>query len=167
MASFKTTRLVPFSARQMFDLVADVESYPEFLPLCEALRLRERTADPAGRPQLVADMTCGYKSIRETFTSRVTLDQAAGEIVVEYIDGPFRYMHNRWRFVDSNYSGARSCAVHFDIDYAFKSALLGALVGGLFDTAFRRFAAAFEARAREVYGSGIIAADSTSGTAAT
>ena len=73
MPSFQTTETVPFTAQQMFDLVADIEAYPQFLPLCEALRIRERRTSDSGHPQLIADMTCGYKAIRETFTSRVTL----------------------------------------------------------------------------------------------
>ena len=148
MHSFSTRRQVRFSPQQMFALVADVEKYPEFLPLCEDLRVRERSVDGQGRSVLVADMTCGYKAIRESFTSRVTLDQARSHILVAYIDGPFRYLENNWRFEPH----AQGCAVKFDISYEFKSRMLGLLVGGLFDTAFRKFAEAFEARAAHVYG---------------
>lgn len=149
MPSFKTTRHVPYTPRQMFDLVADVAHYPEFLPLCEELNIRQRLETPDGRPQLVADMTCGYKAIRETFTTRVTLDEPHQKIHVEYIDGPFRYLNNDWHFEPGPGNG---CRVHFHIDYALKSAMLGLLVGAMFDKAFRRFTAAFESRAAEVYG---------------
>ena len=147
MPSFSTRRRVPFTPEQMFDLVADVERYPEFLPLCEALTVRERTAS-AGKPVLVADMTAGYKAIRETFTSRVTLDEPASRILVEYIDGPFRHLENTWAFRPV----PGGSEIGFRIDYEFKSAMLGMLVGALFDKAFRKFAEAFENRARVVYG---------------
>lgn len=147
MQSFTTRRQVRFTPQQMFDLVADVEKYPEFLPLCEGLRVRQRTTDAQGRPVLVADMTCGYKAIRESFTSRVTLDRDAAHIIVAYIDGPFRYLENNWLFKPH----PAGCEIDFAITYAFKSRMLGLLVGGLFDKAFRKFAAAFEARARTVY----------------
>ncbi|MFT5508612.1 MAG: coenzyme Q-binding protein COQ10 [Hyphomicrobiaceae bacterium] len=155
MPSFQTTQIVPFTAQQMFDLVADVEAYPQFLPLCEALHVREHRTDAEGHPQVVADMTCGYKAIRETFTSQVTLVAAKREILVEYIDGPFSHLHNQWRFEQSpgTYAPGGS-AIHFRIDYAFKSPMLGLLVGAMFDRAFRRFLVAFEERAGEVYGGG-------------
>ena len=153
MPSFQTTQIVPFTAQQMFDLVADIEAYPQFLPLCEALKVREHRMDAVGHPQIVADMTCGYKAIRETFTSQVTLVAAKHEILVEYIDGPFSHLHNQWRFEQSpDTYAAGGSAVHFHIDYAFKSPMLGLLVGAMFDRAFRRFLVAFEQRAAEVYG---------------
>ena len=152
MPTFQTTHIVPFTAQQMFDLVADVEAYPEFLPLCEALSIRERRTNADGHTQLIADMTCGYKAIRETFTSRVTLNAQKCEILVEYIDGPFSHLHNQWRFeqAPSTYAPGGSAA-HFHIDYAFKSPILGMLVGAMFDRAFRRFLTAFEQRAEDVY----------------
>lgn len=166
MPSFQTTEIVKYSAQQMFDLVADVEAYPEFLPLCEDLRIRERTTCANGRPQIVADMTCGYKAIRETFTSRVTLDAAKLEILVEYIDGPFSHLHNRWRFEQAppTYKPGGS-AVHFDIDYSFRSPMLAMLVGAMFDRAFRRFLVAFNERAAEIYGSDTGSLPSASATA--
>lgn len=148
MNSFTTQRQVPFTPQQMFDLVADVERYPEFLPLCEALTIRKRSVDDKGRHVLVADMECGYKSIRERFTSRVTLDADHQHILVEYIDGPFRRLENNWHFVP----GGNGCQVKFQIAYEFKSRMLQMLVGGLFDKAFRKFAEAFEQRAARVYG---------------
>ncbi len=148
MPSFRTRRTVPFSPQQMFALVGDIERYPEFLPLCEDLVVRSRTVDDNARVILTANMTCGYKAIRESFISRVTLDQDRARIVVEYIDGPFRHLENTWAFHDA---GGR-CDVDFAISYEFKSRMLGVLVGGLFDRAFRKFADAFEQRAGQVYG---------------
>ena len=149
MPSFSTTRHVAHTATNMFDLVADAENYPKFLPLCEALRIRGRQETGEGRAVLVADMTVGYKAVRETFTSRVLLDRPAMTIRVSYLDGPFEHLDNVWRFVDT---GEKACDVHFSIDYAFKNRILGALMGTMFDKAFRKFAEAFEKRADAVYG---------------
>lgn len=145
---YKTTRQVPHSPRQMFDLVADVERYPEFLPLCEALSVRSRK-ERDGKTLLIADMTVGYKAIRETFTSQVLLKTEELAIDVKYLDGPFKYLTNEWRFEPRAGGG---CEVCFFIDYEFKSRMLGALMGSMFDRAFRMFAEAFEKRAREIYG---------------
>ncbi len=133
----------------MFDLVADVEKYPQFLPLCEALAVRSRR-EREGLTVLVADMTVGYKAIRETFKSQVTLKPDELRIEVRYLDGPFRRLENLWRFEDK--AQDRS-VVHFDIDYEFSNRLLGMVMGVMFDQAFRRFTAAFEERANAVYGS--------------
>ncbi len=133
----------------MFDLVADVEHYPEFVPLCRALQVRQRTTDGEGREVIVAAMTVAYKLIHETFTSRVTLDRKKLEILVEYLEGPFRKMNNRWRFLPT---GEAACDVEFYIAYEFRSRTLGLLMGAMFETAFRRFSAAFERRADQVYG---------------
>jgi coenzyme Q-binding protein COQ10 len=149
MPKFHTSRTVPHTATAMFNLVADVESYPKFLPLCRSLKVRRRDLMPGGREVLVADMEVGYKAIRETFTSRVTLDRANLEILVEYIDGPFRHLENRWHFSEL---GPDSCKIEFDIAYEFRNKALALLVGGLFETAFRKFAEAFESRAAFVYG---------------
>jgi len=101
----------------MFALVADVDSYPQFLPLCQALRVRKRSKTEDGKEVIVADMEVGYRAIRETFTSRVTLDPARLEILVEYVDGPFRHLENRWTFKDEDSTGGRPrCAVEFYID---------------------------------------------------
>lgn len=131
----------------MFDLVADVEKYPEFLPLCEALSVRSRR-ERDGKTLLVADMSVGYKAIRETFTSQVLLRPDDLAIDVKYLDGPFRYLENRWTFADM---GEGRSDVHFFIDYEFRNAMLGALMGAMFDRAFRLFADAFEKRADTVY----------------
>ena len=151
MPSFRTTRPVPHSAIKMFDLVADVERYPEFLPLCQSLHVRRRTSSPTGEEVLVADMRVGYKAIRESFTSRVTLDREHLTILVEYIDGPFRALENRWTFRDDPDTPGRS-TIEFFITYEFKSRMLGLLMGSMFDGAFRKFAEAFEHRANVVYG---------------
>jgi coenzyme Q-binding protein COQ10 len=149
MPQFSTTRRARHSAADMFDLVADVERYPQFVPMCQSLIVRRRTTDAEGRDIVVADMTVAYKFIRETFTSRVTLDRDKLEILVEYLEGPFRRMDNRWSFKPG---GEHACEVEFFITYEFRSRTLGLLMGGIFDAAFRRFATAFERRADQVYG---------------
>ena len=149
MPQFSTRRRVAHSAADMFNLVADVEHYPEFVPLCRSLSVRKRTSDGEGREVIVADMTVAYKLIRETFTSRVTLDRKKLEILVEYLEGPFQTMNNRWTFSPA---GEDACDVEFFIVYEFRSRTLGLLMGAMFDAAFRRFAAAFERRADKVYG---------------
>jgi len=148
MPSFRTTRRVRHSPDQMFDLVADVEKYPLFLPLCEALRIRSRIPGDGGRETLIADMTIGYKAIRETFTSKVILERSVLRISVSYLDGPFRSLDNLWSFRPD----AEGCLVEFFISYEFKSRMLGLLMGAMFDRAFRKFSGAFERRAEAVYG---------------
>jgi coenzyme Q-binding protein COQ10 len=148
MPQFSTKRRVRHAAGEMFDLVADVERYPEFVPLCRSLKVRQRRAGPDGVEVLVADMTAAYKLISETFTSRVTLDRANLRIVVEYLDGPFSRLENRWTFRPA---GEGRCDVEFFISYEFKSRILAVLMGSMFDLAFRRFATAFEQRADLVY----------------
>lgn len=149
MPSFQTKQRVKHAAADMFALVADVEAYPRFVPLCEALSVRARDVRPDGIMVLVADMTVSYKVFRETFTSRVTLLAEQNTILVEYLDGPFRQMENRWTFEPV---ADRVCDVGFYIAYEFKSRTLGALMGAVFDRAFRKFASAFETRADQVYG---------------
>jgi len=134
----------------MFALVADVERYPEFVPLCRALKVRRREKSEMGIETLIADMEVGYKAIRETFTSRVALDPARLKIVVAYIDGPFSRLENVWNFRDAPEGGGST--VEFFIAYEFRSRLLAAVMGSVFDAAFRKFSAAFEARADEIYG---------------
>ena len=148
MPQFSTTRAVRHSAADMFDLVADVERYPEFVPLCRKLKVRRRIPEPEGIEILVADMTVAYKFIHETFTSRVTLDRPNLQILVEYLEGPFSRLENRWAF---HPIGEQVCDVEFFISYEFKSWTLDMLMGTVFDVAFRRFAVAFERRADVVY----------------
>jgi coenzyme Q-binding protein COQ10 len=132
----------------MFALVADIEKYPEFVPLCTALAIRSRR-EKDGRTLLVADMSVGYKAIRESFTTQVYLKPDERQIDVQYIDGPFKYLQNRWRFDPAADGGTE---VHFFIDYEFKSRILSALMGSMFDRAFRMFSDAFEKRADQIYG---------------
>lgn len=147
MPAFETTRRVAFTPAQMIELVADVERYPAFLPLCEGLRVISR--GPSGNPQVVvAAMDVGYKAIRESFTSRVTIDREAMTVRADLVEGPFRQLENRWTFMPT----PDGCEIRFAIAYEFKSMLLQMLVGGVFEQAFRRFAEAFEARAQAVYG---------------
>ena len=150
MPSFRTTRTVQHSAKDMFDLVADVERYPDFVPLCQALTVRRRKDLGAGRELVIADMRVGYKAIRETFTSQITLDPTGQTITVEYLEGPFSSLENRWTFTPE--PDDRRSVVEFYIAYEFRSRMLGMLMGSMFDSAFRRFAEAFEQRADRVYG---------------
>ena len=165
MPRFSSKRRVAHSAKQMFDLVADVERYPEFVPLCRAMRVIRRTKS-GDREVVVAQMTVAYKLIKETFTSRVTLDRERLQILVEYLDGPFSRMENRWRFLPVPATPERAavadevgvggeeaaCDVEFFISYEFRSRTLAVLMGAMFDAAFTRFSAAFEKRADVVYG---------------
>jgi coenzyme Q-binding protein COQ10 len=148
MPTFRTARSVKHSPAQMFALVADVERYPEFLPLCEDLRIMRRVQSGEGIESLVASMSVGYKAVKETFTTRVTLDDPRLKITVEYVDGPFKYLENRWTFREA----PEGCEVEFYINYEFKSFALGLLMGSVFDKAFRKFTEAFEERANEIYG---------------
>jgi len=133
----------------MFDLVADVDKYPQFVPLCSALTVRGRSNKGDDGTVLVADMTVAYKIIRETFTSRVTLDRPRLKIMVEYLNGPFKRMQNRWTFHPISED---TCDVEFFIEYEFRSRTLAMLMGAMFDAAFRKFSAAFEKRADDIYG---------------
>jgi coenzyme Q-binding protein COQ10 len=158
MRKFSTRRRVKHSGAKMFDLVADIERYPEFVPLCRAMRVLRRIRS-GDREVVVAEMTVAYKVIRESFTSRVTLDRRSWTILVEYLDGPFSRMENRWTFrpVDDGTgeepdAAQAACEVEFFISYEFRSRTLGLLMGTMFDTAFRRFASAFESRADAVFG---------------
>ncbi len=148
MPQFKTSRRVHHSADNMFALVADVERYPEFVPLCQSLKVRRRTNE-GGREVITATMTVAYKVLRERFTSRVALDRQAGEIHVAYLDGPFRHLENVWRFQPLDEA---RCEVGFSIAYEFRSRLLQSMMGAVFDKAFRKFAKAFEERADRIYG---------------
>ncbi|QFT32065.1 Persistence and stress-resistance toxin PasT [Labrenzia sp. THAF82] len=133
----------------MFRLVADVEKYPQFVPLCQGLHVRGRKELENGNTVLVADMTVAYKLFKETFTSRVELRPEDRTILVEYLDGPFKHLENKWTFEDT---GEGKSKVGFFISYEFRSRTLGSLMGVMFDKAFRKFSSAFEARADQVYG---------------
>src|SRR3954469_24382395 len=134
MPTFSSKRRVRHSAQQMFDLVADVERYPEFVPLCKSLKIRQRTTKPDGSEIVVADMTVSFKLVRESFTSRVTLDRPNLKILVEYLQGPFSTLENRWSFEAKSDT---ACDVGFFLSYEFKSRMLGMLMGTMFDTAFQ------------------------------
>ena len=149
MPRFSNQRRVQHKASEMFDLVADVEHYPEFVPLCQSLKIRQRTPKPDGTELVVADMTVSFKLVKETFTSEVTLDRANLKITVRYLRGPFSNLENRWTFQPR---GDNACDVGFFIAYEFKSRMLAMLMGSMFDAAFARFSAAFERRADAVYG---------------
>jgi coenzyme Q-binding protein COQ10 len=149
MPKFSSKRKVSHSAPQMFDLVADIERYPEFVPLCKSLRIRQRTPKPDGTEIVTADMTVSFKLVRESFTSSVTLDRPNLKIHVEYLKGPFSNLENRWTFEPKSET---ECDVGFFLSYEFKSRMLAMLMGAMFDTAFGRFSAAFEKRADAVYG---------------
>ncbi|WP_128925646.1 type II toxin-antitoxin system RatA family toxin [Bradyrhizobium guangxiense] len=157
MPKFSSKRRVNHSASEMFDLVADVERYPEFVPLCSALKVRQRMAKPDGTEVLVADMTVSFKLIKESFTSRVTLDRTNLKILVEYLQGPFSNLENRWTFEPKGQDqgqeqGHGVCDVGFFLSYEFRSRMLAMLMGSMFDAAFARFSTAFEKRADAIYG---------------
>ena len=149
MPRFSNKRRVQHRADQMFDLVADVERYPEFVPLCSALRVRRRSPQADGTEVTVCDMTVSFKLVKETFTSEVTLDGKNLKILVRYLQGPFSNMENRWTFEPK---GDDACEVGFFIAYEFRSKMLATLMGSMFDAAFQRFSAAFEKRADMIYG---------------
>jgi coenzyme Q-binding protein COQ10 len=149
MPQFSTKRRVRHAAADMFDLVADVDKYPQFVPFCRSMKVKKRGEDARGRPTIVAEMTIAYKMIHETFTTRVTLDRTELQIVVDYLSGPFRRLENRWRFRGV---AERMCEVEFFLMYEFQSRTLGMLMGAMFEAVFRRFADAFEQRADQIYG---------------
>jgi coenzyme Q-binding protein COQ10 len=144
MPGISETRELPYSAQQMFDLVADVGSYAKFLPWVVATRIRSDSES-----EMIADMVVGFKSLRERFTSKVL--KTPGEMIdVHYVDGPLRDLENTWRFIPLEGGG---CTVDFRVDFAFKNRVFEALAGQYFDRAFRKMVTAFEARAEELYGS--------------
>ena len=142
------TRKLPYSARQMYDLVADVDRYPEFLPWNSAARIRARKLQPDGSEVIAADLVISFKVFRERFGSRVTLWPTDLKIDTDYLDGPFRYLHSGWAFRDLEEGGSE---VDFFVDFEFKSAILAKLIGVVFDEAMGRIVRAFEARARQLY----------------
>lgn len=133
---------MPYSPEQMFNLVADVSQYPKFLPWCTGARIRSQS-----ETEMVADLTIGFGPFRESFTSRVKLDQPH-KVQVEYENGPFKYLHNQWTFEPD----ARGCHVRFFVDFEFRSRLLQAAIGTVFGEAVRRMVGAFLKRAHDLYG---------------
>ena len=148
MPRYVTEERVAHSADEMLALVADVEKYPAFVPLCERLVVRGRRTEGA-REIMVADMTIAYALIRETFTTQVTVDRGASTVAISYVDGPFEHLDSTWRFTPA---GDHACTVRFVIDYEFRSRLLAAIMGSVFDSAIRKFGDAFRGRADQVYG---------------
>ncbi len=147
MTAHSESKLLPYTADQMFDLVADIEKYPEFLPWCAAARIRSRDgAEPIETVE--ADLVISFKVFRERFGSRVTLNPDALVIGTEYIDGPFKYLVSEWRF-DAVESG---CEVKFSVDFEFKNRLLQGAIGLVFNEAMQRVVRAFEDRAKVLYG---------------
>ncbi len=144
MSTHAEKRVLPHSPDHLFDLVADVGRYPEFLPWCIGARIRSR-----GEYALVADLIIGFKGIREKFTSEVTMDRAGMRIDVVYRDGPFKYLNNHWIF---NARPDGGCEIDFYVDFEFRSRLLQRVIGMLFNEAVRRMVSAFETRADQLYG---------------
>jgi len=136
-------RVLGYSPKQLFDLVADIERYPEFLPWCLKARIRRRDGNI-----VIADLVIGFKMFRERFTSRVALQPERQRIDVTYTEGPFRYLNNHWVFEGH----PQGCAIDFYVDFEFHSRLLQKAIQPLFSEAVRRMVAAFEGRARTLYG---------------
>lgn len=154
MKSFRTRRHVSHSAAEMFALVSNVEAYPQFVPLCEGIKVRRRTEKAPGVVELVAEMQVGFKAVCERYSSRVTCDSNTLDVKVEYIDGPFKKLDNRWTFREEapGPDGKPRSVVEFFIAYEFKSMALGLVMGAMFDKAFQKYADAFVARADALYG---------------
>jgi coenzyme Q-binding protein COQ10 len=150
MPTHAEQRVRPYTADQLFRLVAGVEDYPKFLPWVSGARIRKRRTLEDGRRQIEADLVVSFKVFRERFASRVTMDDENKIIDVEYIDGPFRYLNNHWEFRDR--PAEDRAVVDFYVDFEFKSRTLQALIGQVFNTAMQRIVRAFEDRAAEIYG---------------
>lgn len=158
MPQHRETRRMPYTAEQMFDLVADIGRYPEFLPWIIAMRIRTphpghlwagthpEPVDPAAHQIVTADMVVGFKAIREHFTSRVTLDRAR-HVHVDYLDGPLKYLHNDWHFRDV----PGGCEIDFAVEFEFKTKMFEKIAGMFFGDALRKMVASFEARAAAIY----------------
>ena len=145
MPRHSETKHLPYTPDQLFDLVADVKRYDEFLPWVTAVRIRSSSEE-----ETVADLIVGFNAFKERFTSRVRKERP-GRIVVDYLEGPLKYLHNEWRFEPAAGGGTD---VHFSVDFAFKSRIFEALAGAMFDRALRKMIGAFEARAAALYGVG-------------
>ena len=152
MPTHAEKRIMPYGADQMYALIADVKSYPEFLPWCSAARIRRRQPieeGGEGAERIEADLVISFKVFRERFGSRVDLFPGEKRIDVAYLDGPFRYLNNHWKFTPLEDGG---CEVDFFVDFEFKSAVLQKLIGVVFNEAMQRIVRAFEARAEMLYG---------------
>ncbi len=150
MPTHAEKRIMPHTAEQMYNLIADIGSYPQFLPWCTAARINSTKPAKDGQGTVIdADLVISFKLFREKFASRVTLDPAASHIAVEYLDGPFRYLNNQWQF---NALDDGTCEVDFFVDFEFKSPMLQAVIGLVFNEAMQRIVYAFEKRADDLYG---------------
>ena len=143
MPRHSETKYLPYSPEQMFDLVADVAHYDEFLPWVSAVRVRS-----SSETEMVADLIVGFNAFKERFTSRITKEKSS-HIIVDYIEGPLKYLKNEWRFEPAPEGGTN---IFFSVDFAFKSRLFETLAGAMFDRALRRMTGAFEQRAAALYG---------------
>jgi coenzyme Q-binding protein COQ10 len=148
MPSHSETKRLPYTARQMYDLVADVQSYPKFLPWNSAARIRTRRFVDGGGEVMEADLVISFKVFRERFTSRVTLWPDQQKIDTDYLDGPFHHMQSTWAFRDI----PGGCEVDFHVDFEFRNAILQGIIGLVFNDAMLRIVRAFERRAAELYG---------------
>ncbi len=148
MPTHSDKRVMPYTAEQMYDLVADVGRYPEFLPWNSAARVRSVEEQPDGTKVMEADLVISFRVFRERFGSRVVLDHDNMRIDTEYLDGPFKYMKSYWKFVPLD----QGCEVEFFVDFEFRNAMLRNLIGVVFNQAMQRIVKAFEDRARELYG---------------
>lgn len=157
MPRHSETRNLPYAPEQLFDLVADVGRYQEFLPWVAATRIRSDS-----ETEMVADLIVGFKALKETFTSRVKKDRPV-RIAIDYIEGPLKYLHNEWTFRPDGKGGTD---LDFKVDFAFRNRLFEAIAGQMFDTALRRMIGAFEARAHELYGRGLPGSNSSSAQSA-
>tara|TARA_B100000678_G_C17898802_1_gene378497 strand:- start:75 stop:533 length:459 start_codon:yes stop_codon:yes gene_type:complete len=146
MTSHAETKYLPYTAKEMFDLVADISSYPEFLPWCAAARVRKEIQKGVIK-QIEADLVISFKVFREKFGSRVILDASKFTIETEYLDGPFRHMQSVWSFNNSE----QGCEVNFNVDFEFKNAMLQSIIGLVFNDAMQRIVRAFERRAADLY----------------
>ncbi|MEM8577497.1 MAG: type II toxin-antitoxin system RatA family toxin [Pseudomonadota bacterium] len=148
MPTHSETKRLPYTATQMYDLVADVASYPKFLPWCAAARVKSVVPEE-GKEVMTADLVISFKVFRERFTSRVELFPEDRKIDTEYLDGPFRYMISNWAFTDVEDGG---CDVSFHVDFEFRNRVLQGIIGVVFNEAMQRIVRAFERRAAELYG---------------
>ena len=142
MQTVKVTRQSPFTAQQMFDLICDVDSYDQFIPYCTAARTRERT-----ETDMLGDLAIGYKFLRETYTSKITMSRAPLSVTVAQAKGPFRHLFNHWGFEDTE----TGCDVHFELQFDFAVPMLKKLIAPMMDRVVEKFIDAFEARALEIY----------------
>ena len=149
MPTHSETRHLPYSAQQMYDLVADVGRYPEFLPWCAAARIRKQVPQGDGSVLMEADLVISFKVFREKFGSRVVLWPDDRRIDTEYLDGPFKYMKSNWAFAEAADGG---CEVSFFVDFEFRNAILQKIIGVVFNEAMQRIVRAFETRAKALYG---------------